>query len=70
MTTASTNHLRFSHLSLTRDTVAINGTAPTWEAPDPLLTQLRNKGYAVALDRDENLAAEQVVFTLATEGTE
>ena len=65
---ARKNDILYDMLSISRDRVNVGGTAGNWKKCEALLDFLKQKGYAVKLDRKEVMADERISFSIVTTG--
>lgn len=65
---AALNRIHIDNMTLTRTTVAMEGTAEDWSAPELILGQLRSTGMQAKLDRREANDEERIPFTITTAG--
>jgi len=65
---AKKNDLHYESLSISREKVNISGTAVNWRKCDVLMDFLKQKGYAVRMDRKESLSDERIAFSIIPTG--
>jgi len=65
--TAAQHGLRLAALDLRNDRATVRGSAPDWDACEPLARQLRSAGFTADIAREERLEDERVGFRVEAE---